>query len=206
MELAKLFLTRARARFIDEPTTFLDKEARYRVIDLLERLSDEGLMVIATHDRELLEKLKPVMIIMDAGRIIKIVTYDEASDILKARRVYLVKARVRTADVRSLERIRRAKGVRRASYSVDIESLLEILGLSELKESATLVSIIDPDEARKLADAVGMRIYTLSGIEVEANIEAEVYAESLAEFIDFLAERFVINKLSVSSIGKVAEV
>lgn len=205
VELAKLLLTKARVRLVDEPTTFLDEEARRRVISLLKRLGNEGLMVVATHDRELLENLKPAIVMLEGGKIAKVVTYDEAADMLKARRVYLVKARVRSKGAEPLERLKSTKGVRRAIYSINVESLLEKLGLSGLKDKATTATIVDFEEARRLAESQGMKLYTVSGIEVVATVEAEVYAESLANFIDFLMEKFSVEELHVSSPVRVAE-
>lgn len=205
VELAKLLLTRARVRLVDEPTTFLDEEARRRVISLLKRLGSEGLMVVATHDQELLEKLKPVIVMLEGGRIARVVNYDEATDMLKARRVYLVRARVRSKGAEPLEKLKSTKGVRRAIYSINVESLLEKLGLSGFKDKATTITIVDPEEARRLAETQGVKLYTVSGIEVEATVEAEVYAESLADFIDLLMEKFSVEEFRVSSSGRVAE-
>ncbi|MEB3779703.1 MAG: ABC transporter ATP-binding protein [Desulfurococcales archaeon] len=205
VELAKLLLSRSKVKLIDEPTTFLDEEARGRVIDLLRRLAGEGLTIIATHDRELLEKLRPTIIMLEAGRIVKVAAYDEASETLETRRVYLLKARVKTRNIDSLDVIRNARGVRRASYNLDLESLLDKLGLGELKHGATSISIITPEEARRLAETERIAFHTISGVEVEATIEAEVYAEGLSDFIDFLMERFTVEELTVSSPIGVAE-
>jgi len=205
VELAKLLLARARVRLVDEPTTFLDEDARRRVIGLLKSLEGEGLMVVATHDNDLLERLKPVIVAFEDGRVARIAGYDEAVDFLRSRKVYLVRASVKSRGASALEEIRMVKGVRRASFSINVEGLLERLGLKGLKEGATSVTLVDPEEARRLAESQGMRLYTVSGIEVEATIEAEVYAEDLARFIDFLVERFSVEELSVSSSFRVAE-
>ncbi len=205
VELAKLLLTRARVRLVDEPTTFLDDEARARVIELLRRLRGEGLMVVATHDHDLLERLRPDVIVVEGGRVSRVVGYEEASGLLGARGVYLVRARVRSTGVRPLEEVAKARWVKRASYTIEVDRLLDKLGLDSLKGKATFVAVISPEEARRLAEAGGMPVYTVSGVEVEASLEAEVYAEGLSEFLGFLAERFVVEELRVSRAGRAVE-
>jgi ABC-type multidrug transport system ATPase subunit len=78
VELSKLLIRRSSVILVDEPTAFLDAEGRSIIRDLLSSLatSEEKLLVIVTHDYEILRSLKPSVVSIEDGRVIKIGDYE----------------------------------------------------------------------------------------------------------------------------------
>jgi ABC-2 type transport system ATP-binding protein len=80
LDIALATLGRPGLLFLDEPTTGLDPEARYRVRDLVRDLAADGMTVLlTTHYLEEAQDLAGRVAIMDKGRI---VTQGTMSDVL----------------------------------------------------------------------------------------------------------------------------
>jgi len=199
VELAKLLLTRARVVLVDEPTTFLDAESRARVVELLRELAGASeLLVVSTHDGEVLDSLRPKIVRLEGGRVVGVVDYEESGGVREAETVYYVKGVVVSRGVAPLEKIKSVRGVRKAVYNIRFEKLLEKLGF---KADNVSITVIPYSEAARIARESGIPLYTYSNVEVEAEIEVEVTESGLPLLVGFLERETVIVDLQISARG-----
>lgn len=56
----------------DEPTGNLDSDTSLEVMKVIEKINDSGTTVVmATHDREMVNKMKKIVILLDNGKLVK---------------------------------------------------------------------------------------------------------------------------------------
>ena len=100
MSIARAFVNHPPLLLADEPTGNLDPETSIGIMQLLYRINRTGTTVlVATHDREMVDKMRRRVIALDEGRLVR----DEATRRLPRR----VDERVRGAGARRDGRRRR---------------------------------------------------------------------------------------------------
>ena len=67
--IAQAILANPKVLIVDEPTTGLDPEERYRLRDLLEEMAEERIVILSTHIVEDIEKACSSLAILNEGRI-----------------------------------------------------------------------------------------------------------------------------------------
>jgi len=71
VSIARALVHNPKILIADEPTGNLDPEASQDIADILEKINCQGTVVIlATHDRELVDKMRKRVIVMKQGRIV----------------------------------------------------------------------------------------------------------------------------------------
>ena len=76
-EIARALCMDPQVMLFDEPTSALDPEIKVEVRQAIAQLADEGrTIVVATHERELVEALNPRMVLMSEGTIVGETTAD----------------------------------------------------------------------------------------------------------------------------------
>ncbi len=70
--IARAIVNSPKLLICDEPTGNLDPDTSYEVMKVIEKINELGTtIVMATHDREMVNKLKKRVIILDNGRLVK---------------------------------------------------------------------------------------------------------------------------------------
>jgi len=70
--LARCLIYKPEIILADEPTGNLDPIASHEIIDVLKNLNKEGISIIlATHNKEIVDSLKKRVLILESGRLIK---------------------------------------------------------------------------------------------------------------------------------------
>lgn len=70
--IARAIVNGPKLLICDEPTGNLDKETSMEIMEVLKAINDLGTTIImVTHDREIVEKMKKRVILLDAGRLLK---------------------------------------------------------------------------------------------------------------------------------------
>jgi cell division transport system ATP-binding protein len=72
VSIARAFVNRPPLLLCDEPTGNLDPQTSLGIMKLLERINNTGTTVlVATHDREMVDNMRRRVIALDAGRIVR---------------------------------------------------------------------------------------------------------------------------------------
>ncbi len=69
VDLAIILGLQGRALFLDEPFSGLDASSRERLLAFLRSRSNKSLVVLSTHDKEVIKTLGDQLIVMDGGRV-----------------------------------------------------------------------------------------------------------------------------------------
>lgn len=70
--LAIILGLQGRALFLDEPFSGLDSKSRERLLSALSVKSSDSLVVLSTHDKEVIAELGKQLVAMDGGRVIPV--------------------------------------------------------------------------------------------------------------------------------------
>ena len=70
-----------RVLILDEPTSFLDPVNRVRIFELLKRISREILVVVATHDIDLVYRYCDRVYMVKAGRVVELDSWEGVGDL-----------------------------------------------------------------------------------------------------------------------------
>ena len=77
--IARAIVNSPKLLICDEPTGNLDPDTSLEIMKVIEKINDMGTtIVMATHDREMVDKMKKRVILLDKGKIIK--DYEKGSD------------------------------------------------------------------------------------------------------------------------------
>jgi cell division transport system ATP-binding protein len=72
VSIARAFVNHPRLLIADEPTGNLDPETSIGIMQLLYRINRTGTTVImATHDREMVDKMQMRVVALEAGRLVR---------------------------------------------------------------------------------------------------------------------------------------
>ncbi len=193
VELAKLIMKRADVNLIDEPTEALDAEAKARVVEVLRKLSSESLVIIATHDTELLKELRPTVMLIEKGELRGIHEYEEVAANLSGG--LTLEGIVRASSPEALEGLRGLEGVIELSYKPDVRELLKRLGISPDTHN---VMVFESEESAKKAYP-GATFVRVSGLELNYSLRVRLRdEESLSVFLRELTRRAKVVRLNVS--------
>ena len=70
--IARAIVNSPKLLICDEPTGNLDPDTSFEVMKVIEKINELGTtIVMATHDREMVNKLKKRVIILDNGKLVK---------------------------------------------------------------------------------------------------------------------------------------
>ncbi|TKW67247.1 MAG: ABC transporter ATP-binding protein [Paracoccus denitrificans] len=69
--IARALIARPRVLLADEPVSALDLSTRVRVIDLLEKLSQDLTLVLVSHDIAIVAALCPRLVVLQQGRVVE---------------------------------------------------------------------------------------------------------------------------------------
>ena len=68
--IARAMINDPKVIFADEPTASLDHENAFNVMKILKKYSDDRLVLVVTHEKELVDRFSKRVIAIDGGRII----------------------------------------------------------------------------------------------------------------------------------------
>jgi len=182
VELAKLLVRRAPIMLADEPTMALDVEYRDRVLRLLKNLSEESLLVVATHDTGLVSELGGAVLTL-GGQV------KQGAGIVG--QTFCAEAKAVT-DGATFARLRElaVEGVG-VEVEVDVERLLSLLGV-DIKGAYTAIVARAPEGL-----PAGARVIHHEG---PVPVKVKACADQPGRLISFLAkvaERTQIEDLRV---------
>jgi len=70
--IARAIVNSPKLLICDEPTGNLDPDTSLEVMKVIEKINDLGTtIVMATHDREMVDKMKKRVILLDNGKLVK---------------------------------------------------------------------------------------------------------------------------------------
>ena len=70
--IARAIVNSPKLLICDEPTGNLDPDTSLEIMKLIEKINDLGTTVVmATHDREIVNKMKKRVILLDKGKVVK---------------------------------------------------------------------------------------------------------------------------------------
>ncbi|MEM4971903.1 MAG: ABC transporter ATP-binding protein [Sulfolobales archaeon] len=185
VELSKILLRRAPYIFVDEPTANLDQDGRRRVVELLKKISDRSLVLVATHELDLVEVLRADVIRIRGGSVEGVYSYDEFTRISEGlvggyiigSRLLLRKA---TGDPRkALEKY--GSSVEILRFEVDHRALFRSLGIENIPETSSISIIwVRREDVEKMRERMqGVTIMGGLNIQIPINIEILVKDRSL---------------------------
>ena len=76
MCIARSILKKSSIYIFDEPSAFLDKNARDKVKKFIEKLAEDNMVVVVSHDKYLLKNSKNITAISE-GKIMDNLTYED---------------------------------------------------------------------------------------------------------------------------------
>jgi len=206
LELSKILLRRARYILADEPTENLDQEGRRRVLELLKRLSKSSLVVLATHEIDLVEELRASVIALRGGSVERVYSYEEFDRVSDKLAVgYSVSCRISLKA--SSEDPRKALGkygssveVRR--FEIDYRSLLKNLGI-DIDSLGGAVSVTVRWVSRSELGELPAPTTVISGqgVALPASIEVVVRERALvARVVEDLMSMGDVEELRISRV------
>jgi ABC-type multidrug transport system ATPase subunit len=180
VELSKILLRRAPYILVDEPTANLDQDGGLRTIELLKRISDRSLVMIATHELDLIEELRADVIRLKGGSVEGIYSYEEftrISDRLVGGYIISSKILLRRSSGdprRILEKYGASVEILR--FEVDYRALFRSLGIDNIPEKSSVSIIwVRREDLEKMQEKMqGATI--MSGLDIQIPVSIDILA------------------------------
>jgi len=205
LELSKLLLRKAPYILVDEPTANLDSDGRRKTADLLRKLSGNALVLLATHELDLLDELEADVVILRNGTIEGVYSYEQFAKISdKLQGGYLVTAKLswkpQAGDPQKLLR-RYGSKVEIRKVEIGYAALLRGLGVDVSSlEGVSSVSVVWVDaDASKLPPGAVFRapadLVIPVSIELVASDRATVF-----KLVEDLMDKGEVEDLRISRV------
>ncbi len=193
--------------FVDEPTANLDQDGRLRVIELLKKISDRSLVIIATHELDLIEGLRADVIKLKGGSVEGVYSYEEftrISERLAGGYVISSKLLLRKSSGdprRALEKYGASVEVLR--FEVDYRALFRSLGIDNIPETSS-VSIVwvkrgDLEKMREKMQGVTI----MGGLDIQIPVSVEILVRDrslVSKLVEDIMSMGEIEDLSISRV------
>lgn len=146
LELAKIMLRKAIINLIDEPTENLDLATRNKITEVIKDRSSRSVVIVSTHNIDLIETLKGEILIVNNGRLLGRCGYEKFIDALEKYESYNIEAYIDLdGGVKPLEKIREEYIGKYLEfrYDVAIDKVLERMGIKANLKDAKVTVIKD---------------------------------------------------------------
>ncbi len=171
-------MRRAPYIFVDEPTANLDQDGRLRTVELLKKISDRSLVIIATHELDLIEGLRADVIKLRGGSVEGVYNYEEFTRISeKLVGGYVISSKLLLRKLsrdprRALEKYGTSAEVLR--FEIDYRALLRSLGIDNIPETSSVSIVwVKREDLEKMREET-QRTIIMGGLDIQIPVSIEI--------------------------------